>query len=219
MKKYLIKLFLTSLVIFFGITAFSQKPFQQDIDKFKQQDEQHFPEKEQVLFIGSSSFTLWKDVQDAFPKSNIINRGFGGSSLPHLIDYADDIIFPYHPNQIVIYCGENDIAGGANAEQTFERFKNLYALIRDKMPYVPILYVSIKPSPSRMKYLNEMVKANNLISDFIKKENNIKFINVFSKMMKRNYPVSEIFTSDSLHMNANGYKIWKKKIQPHLLKN
>jgi lysophospholipase L1-like esterase len=31
-------------------------------------------------------------------------------------------------------------------------------------------------------------------------------------------PMPEIFLDDSLHMNAKGYAIWKKKIEPYLLK-
>lgn len=63
-----------------------------------------------MLFVGSSSFTKWTDVQNYFPGYKIINRGFGGYSLPDVIRYADNIVFPYHPKQIVNYCGENDLA-------------------------------------------------------------------------------------------------------------
>jgi len=28
-----------------------------------------------------------------------------------MLSYADDIIYPYKPKQVVIYCGENDLAG------------------------------------------------------------------------------------------------------------
>jgi lysophospholipase L1-like esterase len=205
-------------LIFMQFYAISQRPFEKDIEDFKSRDKENPPEKGQILFIGSSSFTLWKDVQDYFPGKKILNRGFGGSSLTHLIEYANDIIFPYEPSQIVIYSGENDIAGGASAQVTYERFKTVYRIIREKLPEVPMLYVSMKPSPSRMKYYNEMTEANKMISDFIKKEKNIKYVDVHSKMMKKNYPISEIFTADSLHMNAKGYQIWKKKIQPHLIK-
>jgi len=31
-------------------------------------------------------------------------------------------------------------------------------------------------------------------------------------------PISEIFESDSLHMNAKGYAIWQKEIAPLLVK-
>src|SRR5829696_3884450 len=78
--------------------------FWNDIQRFKSQDSNYVPAKNAILFVGSSSFTKWTDVQDYFPGYKIINRGFGGSSLPDLIRYADDIIFPYQPKQIVIYC-------------------------------------------------------------------------------------------------------------------
>jgi lysophospholipase L1-like esterase len=31
-------------------------------------------------------------------------------------------------------------------------------------------------------------------------------------------PIPEIFVEDRLHMNAKGYAIWKKILQPYLLK-
>src|SRR5882757_5846520 len=109
MAKFFYKLpLLCLLVITSGIV--SAQPFIDDIKAFKKQDSISFPPKQAILFVGSSSFTKWKDVADYFPGYTIINRGFGGSSIPDVIRYANDIIFPYHPKQIVIYCGENDLA-------------------------------------------------------------------------------------------------------------
>ena len=110
-------------------------PFWADIQNFKKQDSVSFPSKNAILFIGSSSFTKWKDVQDYFPGYTIINRGFGGSTLLDQIRYANDIIFPYEPKQIVIYCGENDLASSdtVTAEMVVDRFKELYKMIRNKM--------------------------------------------------------------------------------------
>ena len=31
-------------------------------------------------------------------------------------------------------------------------------------------------------------------------------------------PIPEIFLTDSLHMNEKGYAIWKKEIEPYLIK-
>src|ERR1700749_4605998 len=45
-----------------------QKPaFWDDIQSFKRQDSSHFPGTNKILFVGSSSFTKWTDVQDYFP--------------------------------------------------------------------------------------------------------------------------------------------------------
>ncbi len=104
------KIILSGLfLLFFIVTVRAQTPFFSDIHHFKKLDSTQLPPKNAILFVGSSSFTKWANVQDYFPLYPIINRGFGGSSLPDVIQYANDIIFPYQPKQIVIYCGENDI--------------------------------------------------------------------------------------------------------------
>ncbi len=218
MKKFA---FLLSVFIsVFTLKVFSQEPFADEIRAFKIEDSLHKPPQHAILFVGSSSFRKWTDVQSYFPGYTIINRGFGGSSLPDVIRYANDIIFPYHPKEIVIYCGENDFAGDStlSAETVFERFKTLYGMIREKLGDVPVVYVSIKPSPSRREYWAKMIEANKLIKDYISKQTHANYVDVFSLMMNDNQPKPEIFLSDSLHMNANGYKIWQKAIKPYLVK-
>ena len=65
------------------VCAQERKPaFWNDIQVFKKQDSVSFPPDNAILFMGSSSFTNWNDVEQYFPSYKIINRGFGGSSLP-----------------------------------------------------------------------------------------------------------------------------------------
>lgn len=219
--KY-IKHLLISFVTFCTIhTQAQQQPFYDEIQNFKKEDSINPPPQHAILFVGSSSFRKWTDVQSYFPGYTIINRGFGGSSLPDVIRYANDIILPYHPKQVVIYCGENDFAASDNttASMVFERFKTLYAIIRSKMSDVQIVFVSIKPSPSRRKYWPKMMEANKLIKDFISTQQHAAFIDVYQPMLNsNNQPIPEIFESDSLHMNAKGYAIWQKLIEPYLMK-
>ena len=137
------------------------------------------------------------------------------------IHYENDIIFPYQPKQIVIYCGENDLASSdsVSAAMVFERFKVLFADIRARLPNVPIAFISLKPSPSRRHLFDKMKTANFLIRDYMAKQINSEFINLHSRMLNQaGQPMPEIFLEDSLHMNAKGYAIWKKEIQPYLLK-
>lgn len=220
-------LFKTLTIFLFFITtipdlqAQNDAAFHSDIQSFKKQDSIHFPAKHAILFVGSSSFTKWTDVQDYFPGYTIINRGFGGSSLPDVIRYAGDIIFPYEPKQIIIYCGENDFAASdtVSVNTVYRRFQFLFNLIRIKMPNVPIAYVSMKPSPSRTHLLPKFSEANLLIKNYLKTKRNTAFIDVYNKMLNTDgTPIKEIFIEDNLHMNAKGYAIWKKVIMPYLVK-
>ncbi len=209
-------LFFTSFIYAQGV------PFQDEINAFKKEDSAHFPPKHAILFIGSSSFRFWSDVQNYFPHYTIINRGFGGSSLPDIIRFAPDILFPYQPKQVVIYCGENDFAGDTSlsANDVFGRFKTLYQMIRDSLgKKVNVVFVSIKPSPSRSFLLPKMVAANKRIKQFLAKQKNAAFADVFHPMLTANGKLRpELYRDDQLHMKPEGYAIWKKVIGPFLLK-
>ena len=194
--------------------------FSRDIQTFKAEDNNQMPPKNSILFVGSSSFTKWTDVQQYFPSYPIINRGFGGSTLKDVIYYADDIILPYHPRQVVIYCGENDLVlPNIGADVVLDRFSTLFELIRKHYPDIKITYISMKPSPSRKNFRTAMEAGNAGIQYFLSQQKNTSYVDVYHKMLNDNgAPLPHIFLADSLHMNANGYKIWQKAIEPHLLK-
>jgi len=218
--KLLSKFFILLACMVIAETATSQ-PFINEINAFRKADSITTPPKNAILLIGSSSFTNWKDVPKYFPEHTIINRGFGGSSLPHMIMYAEDIIFKYNPKQIIIYCGENDLTGGPTitADTILNRVKKLHQLIRSKYKKVPVSYISMKPSPSREKYLETMQKGNALIKTFMEQQKRSSYIDVYSSMLDANGKVlTHIFLSDKLHMNAEGYKIWQGVIAPYLVK-
>ena len=212
---------LVVLLMCFGFVKAQDAPFHSDIQHFKTEDSLHFPPKHAILFIGSSSFTKWKDVQNYFPGYTIINRGFGGSTFLDATRYADDIIFPYQPRQIVIYEGDNDLASSdkITPDSVLNRFKKLFFLIRKNLPEkTSVVFISIKPSPSRQRLMSETAKANSLIKKYLKKKKNTSFVDVYHKMLNKDgTPDKDIFIEDELHMNAKGYAIWQKAIEPYLI--
>jgi lysophospholipase L1-like esterase len=193
---------------------FSQekKPmFWQDIENFKKLDQETAPPKDAILLVGSSSFTKWTDVANYFPDKKIINRGFGGSRLTDLNYYANDLLNPYQPTQIIVYCGENDFADNhqLKAEVVVDRFKTFYKKIRQKFPKIEVDYISIKYSPSRETLWPQMKEANKQIAAFMKKEKNSEFIDITKVMQDSNGNVrKDLFVEDMLHMTPEGYQLW-----------
>lgn len=214
------------LTVFIAQCSFAQSPqksspFQPEINAFAQADKVMMPDAGRILFVGSSSFTYWKDVNDYFPGKNILNRGFGGSSLLDVIQFSKETIIKYKPKQIFIYCGENDIASSDTVQpkHVLDRFKILYNIIRTQLPSnTPIVFLSLKPSIARWSMHERMVASNNLIKTFIGTQKNIQFLDVYHSMLGEDgTPLKNIYITDNLHMNANGYKIWQKLIAPLLL--
>jgi len=220
MKKIIAFLFL--LVVCEHILQAQVSPrFWPDIVAFKKQDSLQPPPVHPILFVGSSSFTKWTGINNDFPGYPVLNRAFGGSTLVDVIRYTYDIILPYQPKQVFIYCGENDLASAdsTTAIEVVRRVKTLFWMIRTNLPGATIDYVSIKPSPVRTGIQDKVLAANKEIKSFFKKQKNAAFIDVYYPMLdKKGQMREELFVDDRLHMKPEGYAIWKKIIQPYLVK-
>lgn len=211
MKRQLFTLLI--LFISFNVIA-QQKPFWNEIKAFKIQDSIQQPKDGMLLFIGSSSFRLWKTVKEDFHNENIVNHAFGGATLEDLIFWQNEVVLKYKPKKIFIYCGENDVASSANVtpELVFNRYKTLHNTLRKQFPQTPIVFVSIKPSILRWAMKDRMMTANTLISNYLKSDKYSVFINIWDKMLENGQPMKDIFIEDNLHMNAKGYAIWTKAL-------
>ncbi|UKT62965.1 GDSL-type esterase/lipase family protein [Pedobacter mucosus] len=219
MRKHIIIIFLFQIIF---ISAFAQnKPnFWDDVQAIKKYDQMFKSPINPILFVGSSSIRKWDDLAYIFSEYKALNRGIGGAVINDITFYLNDIVFPYQPRQIVLYVGENDLTGETTtADSVLNRTINLYKLIRAKLPTVPIVYISMKPSPSRDKFREKAIAANALIKQYLSTEKNTAFVDVYSLMLTKdgkNRP--ELFVGDMLHMNASGYAIWQKAVKPYLLK-
>lgn len=220
MRKVSWFVLVVSLLPVFWVNA-QQQPFSfwQDVQQLIFADVTEPKPRHQVLFVGSSSFTMWKTANEAFPEKTIVNVGFGGSTLLDQIRYIDYVITPYKPRHIVIYCGENDVAydSTVTGQEVLNRFIKLTELIRERFPDVHLSYVSMKPSPSRIKFLPIYREGNELIKAYLKNIKRASYINIFDAMLDASgKPRVELFLGDMLHMNEAGYSIWTELISPHL---
>lgn len=199
------------------IGVLAQQPFENEIRAFEKADSVSPPPAHPIVFTGSSSIRMWNDLETYFPGKTMLNRGFGGSQLSDVIRYADRIIIPYQPRQIVLYAGENDVAAGVSGRETYNRFVTLFEHVRQKLPDVPFTFIAIKPSPSRRKFFSENDVANQLIKAYLAKQSNTDFVDIRPVMLQPNgQPVPELFRQDSLHMLPAGYQRWAKVLGPYL---
>ena len=198
-------------------TSASPNRWEADIKKFEEADRQNPPAKSAVVFVGSSSIRMWKDLAEDFPDTKVINRGFGGSQLADSTYYADRIVIPYQPRMVVLYAGDNDLAAGKTPQQVFEDYKAFVSRVREKLPNAKIAFISIKPSLARVKLMEQMRATNELIRGYAAAGKNLVFIDVFPPMLNQaGQPRPELFIQDGLHMNREGYDIWRKVVAPYL---
>lgn len=217
MKLFPFSIFCGILLLLPLAHAKSPARFESAIAAFEAADQENPPPAGGVLFIGSSSIRGWRSVADDFPEYKVINRGFGGSAIADSIAFADRIVLPYKPSTIVLYAGENDLKGGLTPKEVAEDFKTFVALVHRELPETRIAFVSMKPSPSRANLIEEMREGNKLIHDFTVKTEHVDYIDVFNPMLNTEGKArDELFVGDKLHLNADGYSLWKAIIGPYL---
>lgn len=191
--------------------------WERELAAFEAADRARFPQPGGILFVGSSSVRVWEKLAEDFAGYPVIGRGVGGCLLTDVNGFADRLILPYRPRVVVVYAGENDLAGGGKAAEVVEAFRELCARVHQALPASRIIYIGIKPSPVRWYAVNEAEEANRQIAEFVKGDARLGFVDVFARMLEKDgTPRLELFGKDQLHLSREGYRLWTRLIEPQL---
>jgi len=172
--------------------------------------------KETIVFTGSSSIRLWKNLDSLFPNKQIINTGFGASLSGDLLHFTDKLILNYNPTKVFIYEGDNDIAYDKKPKEIIENIAAIIKNIKLKSPKTSIVLISAKPSISRWHFKKKYRQLNRKLNRITRKDPFIHFIDVWKPMLNGKKLNKSLFDSDGLHMNKEGYNIWYTVIKEHL---
>jgi lysophospholipase L1-like esterase len=207
-------------VLLLGIVPAAAQPpadrWEKDIVAFEAADRISPPPKGEIVFVGSSSILRW-DTAAWFPDLKIINRGFGGSDLADSVRYVDRIVIPYAPRLVVVYAGDNDIAGGRTSEQVVVEAERFVTRVRAKLPEARIVFIGLKPSVLRWTQVDRMRSANAMLRAFCERDDRVAFVDVDGPMMGWDEkPRRDLFVDDGLHLSSEGYRLWTTLLRPFL---
>lgn len=195
------------------------KAWENDIVKFEQLDRTESYPNDAILFAGSSSIKLWSTLADDLAPFPVIQRGFGGSKLSDLGVYADRIFKPHQCKAIVLFIA-NDITGSEqdkSPEEVAALFKYVLKIIRKNHPDTPVFWIEVTPTSSRWKVWPEIQKATLLIRKVCENHKNTYSIRTdFAFLNKDGNPKDQLFVTDKLHLNPQGYAIWTEIIKNEL---
>ncbi len=196
--------------------AWKDERYDKDMQAFAGQDRQQPPKQGGILFVGSSTIRIWK-LEENFPGLNALNRGFGGSRYSDAVSHFQQVIVPYHPATVVIYDGDNDIAGGRSPEWVFADFEALMRRIRFSLPETRVIVLSIKPCPARWKLWDKMKQMNAMVGEYTRKQEKMLLLDMTAEMLDADgNPRPELFQKDGLHLNAQGYGTYSARLKPLL---
>lgn len=207
-------------IFLFGIgtlCAQDQHPFAKEVMEIEQQTHSIWDQnKETIVFTGSSSIRLWKDIQERFPSQQVLNTGFGGSQFSDLALYLDELILDYRPVKVFIYEGDNDIFAKKRPRKILKTAENILVQLQERNPAMEIVLISAKPSISRWKYRGKYRRLNRKLEKLAQNTEGIDYVDVWYPMLDKRKVKQDIFVEDGLHMNKKGYDIWYDVIKDYV---
>lgn len=166
------------------------------------------PQTGVVVFYGSSSIRLWSSLREDFPGVEVVNAGFGGSTMAACAVYFERLVVPFQPRSLVVYAGDNDLGDGQHPEAVLASFRSLLQKMQALGP-VPFAFISIKPSPARWHLLNLIQQTNALIRQEMALRPHSYYVDVSPVMLnEKGEPRHELYQEDGLHLSATGYQVW-----------
>jgi lysophospholipase L1-like esterase len=193
--------------------------WEKDIAAMEAADRDAPPAKGGIVFIGSSTIRLWKTLAQDYPGRNVINRGFGGTELIDSTYFADRLVFPHEPKQVIIRAGGNDISNGRLPREVAADFGEFVRLIHSKLPKAEILFIGWNPSIARWGQTDKLVEMNRLVREMALEMPHVAYIDAVSFVIGPDgLPRPELFVKDGLHFSPEGYKLLAEIVRPYLRK-
>lgn len=211
---------LLAFLLLFSASVFAQNPFEREIVSYEKQDSISMPKKGQILFLGSSSFRLWKNFDADMKGIPAFNRGFGGSTLKDALYYFDRMVVKYQPSWIFMYEGDNDIAKGESPEFIRDEFVEFSTRLKKVLPKTKLVFVAARPSLARTANLQKQRELNSLIQSVVKEQNGLYYLDMHNPFFNADGSLmQDIFVADKLHLNEKGYQIFADQIKNFIKTN
>ena len=172
-----------------------------------------------IVMVGNSLTEGGGNWNTRLNKKNIRNRGIIGDEVMGIYDRLHQIL-PGHPEKLFLLAGVNDISHDLTADSIVSMIRMTVERIQRESPDTKLYLQSLLPfdeSFGRYKKLTgktDMVPEINAQLEVLAKDHKITFINLFPLFTEKGTnALRKELTSDGLHLNEEGYKIWVKALK------
>ena len=171
-----------------------------------------------VLCLGSSSFRLWDSIDSDMAPYPVLRRAYGGAKFCDLAIHIPELVHGLRFRSAMVFVA-NDITG-SKTDKTPQEIQRLAELVigkvREQNSTAPIFLVAVTPTPSRFDYWPKIQAANLALQEIATRTENVFFISTQEHYLVNGEPRGELFTSDRLHQNEAGYKLWSSILKKSL---
>ncbi len=172
----------------------------------------------EIIFLGDSliDHCNWSEL---FQNLNIKNRGLRADTVDGVLDRLEEIVSSM-PAKIFIMVGINDLGYKKTVFEIISNYEKMIEYIHSKTPKTEIYVHSVLPLNYKLykgNILNEDVIELNSHLRRLSSEHDFTYIDLITVMSDNSHQLREEYTEfDGLHLNGQGYLVWKSAIEKHV---
>lgn len=175
-----------------------------------------------IVMLGNSLTENGGDWAARLGNKNVRNRGIIGDEVMGIYDRLHQIL-PGHPSKLFLLIGVNDISHDLTSDSIIGMIRLTIDRIQKEAPDTKLYLQSLLPineSFGRYKTMigkTPMIPETNQKLEALAKEKGITYINLFPLFTEKGTNVLRPdLTTDGLHLEEEGYKIWVKAIKKNI---
>ena len=176
--------------------------------------------KNDIIFVGNS-ISDGAEWSELFSNSQIKNRGISGDFSAGVLNRIDEIS-SRKPKKVFLMIGINDLPRNTTIDSIFKNTAAIIAHLKQKSPSTKLYIQSVLPvndsykkfsshtnKGEQIKLLNAKLKQNSVAYNYTYIDLNTPFSDTNGKMAKH-------LSNDGLHLNGEGYLLWKHIVYPYV---
>ena len=169
-----------------------------------------------IVFYGASNFRLWTEMEQDMPEYRVANCGFGGSTDKLMVEYAEELLYPYGPSIVFFQTGSNDYVemSGSDEEKVgacMEYKEYMFTTFHERLPEAKFIVMSGLLLPGRSEYTSLTQKVNDALKELCEKYDYMTFVDAEEMTFDGENYAEELFVSDGIHLDHEGQLLWRDK--------
>ncbi|MBQ0124572.1 MAG: hypothetical protein KBS58_07050 [Bacteroidales bacterium] len=168
-----------------------------------------------VVMLGDSmnNNASWGEL---YPDVDLINRGISGDTAPGILQRLGEVV-AHNPEKLFLLTGPNDLINDKDLsiEDFWVGYEKLIIAVKEALPETEFYIQSILPMNPKSKFYegyNDRAKAADAVLSASAQKYGYTYIDLVPGMVDGNGDLKDEYTSDGLHLTAEGYKVWMKAL-------
>ena len=180
---------------------------------------QSAPPQGGIVFVGSSIFHRWTNLEAQMAPLPVVNLAFDGAVTDDMLRMVDSRVLPRRPKVVAYYGGSNDISVGEPADAIVARIHRFIDRVTAALPGTPVVFVSVNRAPEKQSRWSVVDDVNRQIQQYAAAHPGVVYVDVNPVLFNADAsPRLELYVGDGLHLRPPAYEGFARILKPVLEK-